>query len=206
MLARTVLALLAVALPINSLAAQFRPVRLGIAGGVSIESIPGGDDRETGGHAQLSLRVKPPLLPTALRLDAFYFRFGERNEPTGCVPTPPVPCPDVRSRNDAIAGIASLTIESPNPVLSPYFIGGAGVYWRRLRVTTYNLPCTDACEPEQPREDTDTRWTSDVGINGGLGLTFNALPLGFYVEARVHHIFLRGDNATVVPLTAGIWF
>jgi hypothetical protein len=206
MFARTALALLAIVLSVGSLAAQFRPVRLGIAAGVSIESVPGREDLETGGHAQLSLRLKPPVLPASLRLDALYFRFGVRDAPTDCVPTPPVPCPDVRSRNEAIAGIASITIESPGPGLSPYLIGGAGVYWRRLRVTTYNLPCTDACQPEQPREQTETEWTNDFGINGGLGLSFNALPLGFYVEARVHHIFLEGKNATVVPLTAGIWF
>lgn len=203
---RVIAALIALIVPPSTLAAQFRPVRLGIAAGASIESMPGRDDLQAGGHAQLSLRVKPPVLPAALRLDALYFRFVERDEPHDCLTDPPVPCPDVRSRDDALAGIASLVIESPGPALTPYVIAGAGAYWRRLRVTVYNLPCTDACAPEHPREETKSIWTTDFGVNGGLGLSFSTLPLGLYVEARVHHIFLRGENATLVPLTAGVWF
>ena len=113
------------------------------------------------------------------------------------------------------AHVWSLTV---NPIvrvplghrLGAYFIGGGGLYQRRLEFTS---PTTDTVfNPvfgvvSVPADQVVGSSTSTAGgLNGGGGFTFSLGESGakLYVESRYNHAFTRGPGTSYVPVTIGI--
>ncbi len=85
-----------------------------------------------------------------------------------------------------IAGTANLVFALPGQGMRPYLIGGAGAY---------------AQKPDVSGAD----YTTDFGVNGGIGTSFQLSGFNTFVEARFHHVFSEAATQ-FIPVTFGISF
>jgi hypothetical protein len=111
--------------------------------------------------------------------------------------------------------------------VSVYFIGGGGLYYRRVEIAqvvgTGFVPICDpwllVCStvPVGVEDILGSRNTWDWGVDGGMGLTFGVAGTSrLYVEARYHYIFgptfrdvnnnERKADGQFVPVTIGVKF
>jgi hypothetical protein len=84
-----------------------------------------------------------------------------------------------------------------------YITGGAGLY---AITTTYGLGF-DSLLPGN--EINSSRTLYKGGVNAGCGFTFGAGHGGavkLFTEARIHHVFTRGFETNIVPVTVGVRF
>lgn len=92
------------------------------------------------------------------------------------------------------SGSFNVKISPPMLAVSPYFIGGLGVY----RMTAGDLTVSGAGTLEFESE-------TNLGANFGVGLTFDLVPLiGLFVEPQYVIIFEEGDDTTYYPIRAGL--
>jgi hypothetical protein len=77
----------------------------------------------------------------------------------------------------------------PGTGISPYLIGGGGIYSTKLH-----------------GNDFDTSSDSKFGVNGGIGASFPLSGFNTFIEARLHHVFTDGSATQFVPVTFGISF
>ena len=164
-----------VAMPASAQLSVLKPISLGIAGGGALPMSDFSDVSETGYNGTLALGIKLPVVPVGLRLDGAYNHFGSKVGD---------------GTMNIISGTASLTYSLPSIGVSPYVIGGAGVY---------SSVATASGLPSSAR-------TNDFGWNAGAGIN---LPLGFFkafVEARYNRVSVEGGSMEFVPMTFGIMF
>jgi opacity protein-like surface antigen len=161
------------------------PIRFGIAGGLSI---PQGDDADfvgTGYNITGTLGFQAPMVPVGLRFDLGYNGFGEKDD-SGIT---------ANVISGTLNGIFNL---SAAPAMSPYLIGGVGMYRYKVEIDT---PLGDG-------EDSAT----DIGLNGGIGLRFGLSGFSTFAEARYHYVMNKDDdvegdsNSSFIPITFGIMF
>jgi hypothetical protein len=157
-------AAVAVAFSAGDAAAQ---MRLSVAGG---PSFPTGDDQhlDMGFHVQVAGELGMPMLPFGLRLDGMFNRFGEDH-----------------GNYDVLSGTANAIFNIPMAGLSPYLIGGVGIY---------------SAEDQAHGDERETNF----GINAGVGVRLGLPGLGVFVEARVHNPL--GDALRFIPLSFGVRF
>src|SRR3954468_11427295 len=74
-----------------------------------------------------------------------------------------------------VGAVANLVLPLSQSVVKPYLIGGVGVYNRRVAQTI-----TGTVDEFQDLRDKQT----NVGYNGGLGISIGGLGPSFFVEAR----------------------
>jgi Outer membrane protein beta-barrel domain len=94
--------------------------------------------------------------------------------------------------------------------LGVYFIGGGGLYQRRLEFTsptteTVFNPIFGAVSVSADQVVGSSTSTAG-GLNGGGGFTFSLGESGarLYVESRYNHAFTNGPGTSYVPVTIGI--
>lgn len=76
----------------------------------------------------------------------------------------------------------------PLPLVSAYLTAGAGLYAGDVNI-----------------DGTDSDWSTNGGINAGVGARINLLVVRPFLEARLHRVF--GDGSySFVPITLGIFF
>ena len=112
---------------IQPLGAQ-SPVSVGVGVGIAMPSTTLRDEANPGWRALASLDVGMPDMPTSLRIDAAYDRFGFKSAPIGSAGPP--------TGARTIATVAmSLSLGSPDSLskVSPYAVGGVDDESRRLR-------------------------------------------------------------------------
>ena len=160
-------------------AQSVNPLRFGVAGGLTL---PQGDDADfvsTGYHILGTLGFQAPMVPVGLRLDVGYNGFGEKDD------------------NGVTANILSATVNgifnmSMAPAVSPYLIGGLGMYRSKVEIDGLG----DAGEAS----------STDFGFNGGIGLRFGLSGFSTFAEARYNHIMTDGESTSYIPITFGIMF
>lgn len=143
-------------------------VSLSLAGG---PSFPTGSDNhlDMGYHAQIGAELGLPLLPFSVRVDGAFNRFSEDH-----------------GNYDVLSGTANAILRIPLVGLTPYLIGGLGMY---------------AAEDKAHDEERET----NLGVNIGVGARLGLPGLGVFAEARVHNPF--GDHQLrYVPLSIGLRF
>ena len=167
---------LMLALPAASVDAQ-RPVSFGILAGASMPTGDAGDQVETGFNFGASLGFQPALLPVGVRIDALWnsFEFSESTGENG----------DISVLSATANAVFSIPMASL-PMVSPYLIGGLGLY------------SADAGGTEDRQ--------NEFGWNVGGGLRFNLAGFGTFVEARYNSFSLFENDFTYVPITFGIMF
>lgn len=75
-----------------------------------------------------------------------------------------------------VAGVVDLSTASES--FDPYLLGGLGIY------------------------------DGDFGVNAGVGadIAFSSIPIGLFLEFRIHRVFTEGEDQSLFPLTAGVRF
>ena len=170
------------AIPAVAHAQMASPIKFGISAGLSL---PTGDDKDvvsSGYNINGHLGFQPPLLPVGLRVDVLYNKFGEKNN-DGV---------DLSILGGTVNGVFNLGMA---PMVSPYLIGGVGLYNQKLSGG-------GASESK-----------TSFGLNGGAGLRFSLSGFSTFAEARYHYVNSKGDkngiawdNTSFVPISFGIMF
>lgn len=153
-----------------------RPIKLNLAGGVSVPVGSFAETASTGWHGVVGIGYSSRMQPIGLRLDAAHYRF-EAEQAAG--PT-----------RGITSGTLNLSYRLPmtNSPLSPYLSAGAGAY---------RLECIG--EPECTS-------TTKFGWNAGLGTKIAALRLKWFLESRFQAVNTESGNVRFVPVTLGLTF
>ena len=150
-----------------------KPFQLGVAGGVAQPMSDLSDAAKLGYNATAALGINLPFIPVGLRVDGAYNSFGEKITGAG--------------KLHAISATGNLVWRLPVPGISPYVIGGAGLYMV-------------GSDLDGASNENHMGWNAGAGIN---------LPLGFlkgFVEARYNRVSTDATAMQFVPVTVGIMF
>jgi hypothetical protein len=175
-----VLTSLMAAAPTPSLCAQGL-VSVGLGGGISTPQGGFSDNFETGWHGMATVAVGLPLVPVGLRIDGAYNRFAIKSTTPALSGT--------SSRVASATVNATLRLPVPGSPISPYLIGGGGMY---------SIGCTGSSQCGSS--------TNEFGWNGGLGVRVNAIVIRPFAEIRYHHVNVAGGDVQYVPITVGLYF
>ena len=165
-------------------AQSVNPIKFGVAGGLSMPQGDLGDGVSMGYNITGLLGFQAPMVPFGLRLDVGYNGFGEKDD------------------SGIKANILSATVNgmfnlSMAPMVSPYIIGGVGMYRGKL---DFDEEFDDLPGFEEPDAETD------FGVNGGIGIRFGLSGFSTFAEARYNHIMSEGESTSYIPITFGIMF
>jgi hypothetical protein len=143
-------------------------------------TFPIGDGKSTGFHVAGGVEFQPALLPVGFRAEGLFQQIPEGND-----------------HDEYVAGTLNVLVPIPMAGLSPYLLGGVGLY-----------------RHEEHHGDHTHGAHTDFGFNLGLGTRFALGRVGLFIEAR-YHVLMNGDDDgdghghsgdTFIPLTIGIRF
>jgi hypothetical protein len=175
-----VAALAAIALSASTSAAQSnKAVSIGISGGAAIPVGDFGDLYSTGWNGTGSLMFRSLGSPLGIRVDGMYNRLSVKDDVIGI----PFDNVSIASAN------ANLVYNLSGVGITPYLIGGAGAYWLKGHGDGF---------------DGDSE--SKLGVNGGIGASFQLSGFNTFIEARYHHVFTDENATQFIPVTFGISF
>jgi hypothetical protein len=152
---------------------------LGLGGGATIPVGKLGDAQKTGYSALVFLATGSPDSPLGLRFDGVY------NNLTAAK-TSGVSGPDFR----VFGGLVDLVYAFPGTNAKPYVLAGGGWYGSKV-------------------DTAGAKVQNNLGVNGGLGVTFGFGPAAAFIEARYHSISRSTEKGGVlqfVPITLGLMF
>lgn len=176
-MSRKMLAVAAFALMAPVAMAQAQ-LKFGIGAGASVPNGDFSDSNDMGYHFLATAGIKPPLAPVGFRVDGMFNQFNFK-----------APFEDESFR---IMGLnANAVLSMPGAVvLSPYVIGGVGMYNSKASVA-------------------GAESSNDLGVNIGAGISFGLAGFGAFAELRFHDIM--GDDGSggtqhlrFIPITFGI--
>jgi len=104
---------------------------------------------------------------------------------------------EVTGNVDMVGASANLVLPLTQSMVRPYVIGGVGVYRRRV-----SQDIGGTIDEFQSLEDTQT----DVGYNGGVGLSIGGVGPSFFIEARYHSVGTTPERTKFVPVVVGFSF
>jgi hypothetical protein len=104
---------------------------------------------------------------------------------------------DVTGNVNLIGAAANLVLPLTQSIVKPYLIGGVGVYHRRV---AQNISGT--VDEFQSLRDNQT----DVGYNGGVGISIGGLGPSFFIEARYISVATAPERTRFVPVVVGFSF
>jgi hypothetical protein len=137
-----------------------------------------------GGTALAGVEWLPEGRRFGLRVDGAYNRFctAACDDPGGDL--------DVRFRflNANLSGIAELPLGTTNDVRA-YALAGVGLYNYRL----------EGDDVPAGLDESET----DVGLNGGLGVTYRLGRVGLFAESRFHNVFTSEEDIQYIPILVG---
>lgn len=96
-----------------------------------------------------------------------------------------------------VGASGNLVLPLMQSVVRPYLIGGVGVYRRRVSQNVGG-----AIDEFQSLRDTQT----DIGYNGGLGLSIGGIGPSFFIEARYFSVQTAPEPTRFVPVVVGFSF
>jgi hypothetical protein len=163
----------------TSLAQSNKAVSVGISAGAAIPVGDLGDLYSTGYNVTGSLMFRSIGSPLGLRVDGMYNRMSVKDDVIGV----PFKSVSIASAN------GNLVYNLSGTGITPYLIGGAGAYWNQGHGDGFS-------------GDTETK----LGVNGGIGASFQLSGFNTFVEARYHHVFTDGSATQFIPVTFGISF
>ena len=98
---------------------------------------------------------------------------------------------------DMVGAMANLVLPLTQSMIRPYLIGGVGVYRRRV-----SQDIGGTIEEFRTLDDTQT----DVGYNGGVGLSIGGVGPSLFIEARYHSVGMTPQRTKFVPVVIGFTF
>ena len=171
----------------TSSAQSSKALSVGVSGGAAIPLGDFGDFGDfytTGYNGTVSLMFKSVGSPIGIRIDGMYNKMSLKDDAIITIPGQG----SVESASIASAN-ANLVYSLPGVGISPYLIGGGGIY--SLKVHGDNF---------------DTDADNKAGVNGGIGVSFPLSGFNTFLEARFHHVFTDGSATQFVPVTFGLSF
>jgi len=96
-----------------------------------------------------------------------------------------------------IGASANLVMPLTQSMVRPYLIGGVGVYQRRV-----SQDVGGTIDEFRSLEDKQT----DIGYNGGLGISIGGIGPSFFIEARYHSVATTPEKTKFVPVVVGFSF
>lgn len=169
----------------TSLAQSSKSLSLGISGGAAIPVGDLGDDFTTGYNGTVSLMFRSFGSPIGLRIDGMYNHMSVKNDRT--IVNPGFGVLDAVAISSANA---NLVYNLSGTGMTPYLIGGAGIYNLKSDIQ-------DADDPDSENK---------FGVNGGIGASFALSGFNTFIEARYHHVFSDNVATQFIPVTFGISF
>jgi hypothetical protein len=164
-----------VSAPAQAQLGMLKPFQLGIAGGAAQPMSDLKDGANTGFNGTVAMAINLPFIPVGLRVDGAYNQFGEKA--------------GAGAKLHIMSATANVVFKLPSVGVSPYLIGGAGLY----------MPTVTAPGLASSTEN-------HLGWNAGAGIS---LPVAFaktFLEARYNNVSVNGGSLKFVPVTFGIMF
>jgi opacity protein-like surface antigen len=121
------------------------------------------------------MAINLPFIPVGLRVDGAYNSFGLKGA--------------ADSKLHVVSATGNLVFRLPSVGVSPYLIGGAGMYMAGVSA---------------PGLASDTQ--NHLGWNAGAGVSLPLTVFKAFVEARYNRISANGGSMEFVPVTFGIMF
>ena len=180
----SVTALAALLLSASASSAQSsKAISLGISAGAAIPAGDFADFYTTGYNGTASLMFRSIGSPIGLRIDGMYNKLSVKDDATISVPGFGfVDAAIISGAN------ANLVYNLAGTGMTPYLIGGGGIYNVKLDIDDGDSP------------DSDNKF----GVNGGIGAAFPLSGFSAFIEARYHHIFTDNSSTQFIPVTFGI--
>lgn len=162
-----------------------RRTSVGIAAGASVPVGDLGDAYGTGYHVRGLLEISGTATsPVGFRIEAAYDKLGEKD--------------DNEREYRTISGTGNLILGFPSQsTVTPYVIGGVGIYNTKAEVGDIDIPSDD--------DDADET-TTDFGLNAGFGIKFALSGFNTFAEVRYHWISRDPNAAQFIPIVFGIQF
>ena len=154
-----------------------KPFQLGIAGGAAQPMSDLKDGANLGYNGTVAMGINLPFIPVGLRVDGAYNQFGEKAG-TG-------------AKLHVVSATGNVVWRLPSVGISPYLIGGAGLYMATATTTgTVSASQTD----------------NHLGWNAGAGINLPLSVFHAFVEARYNRVTTDTGSLQFVPVTFGIMF
>jgi hypothetical protein len=152
-----------------------KPFQLGVAGGAAQPMSDLSNSAKLGYNATAALGINLPFIPLGIRVDGAYNQFGEKA--------------GIGAKMRTVSATGNLVWRLPSVGLSPYLIGGAGLYMVSVTPTGASA-----------QTDNHLGWNAGAGVNLPLSV-FKA-----FVEARYNRVSVNNGSMQFVPVTLGIMF
>jgi hypothetical protein len=152
------------------------PVQLGIAGGLALPTSDLSDLVDLGFNGTVTVGMTPALIPLGIRIDGAINQFAIKDE-----------LADGSARFLSVTG--NLVYKIPGATVSPYLIGGAGLYNVKVEVAPFGS------ESE-----------NEFGWNVGAGINMPLSGFSTFIEARYNQVQTDGEALKFIPITFGILF
>jgi len=130
---------------------------------------------DIGYNATLAMAINLPFIPVGLRVDGAYNQFGQKA--------------GAPAKLHVMSATGNVVWRLPSIGISPYLIGGAGLYSSAATVSG-----------AASQTDNHLGWNAGAGINLPLSV-FHA-----FVEARYNRINTSTGSMQFVPVTLGLMF
>jgi opacity protein-like surface antigen len=156
-----------------------KPVEFGIAAGASIPMSDLSDATNTGFNVTGILGFHPQMIPLGVRIDVAYNRFGIKSNGAGLTGD---------FHFTSVTG--NLEYSIPSESVSPYLIGGAGLYNQGANING------------------GTGSSNKFGWNLGGGIKLPLSGFDTFLEARYNQIQESSGNPSLkfIPITFGVLF
>lgn len=150
-----------------------------VSGGLSVPSGDLSDGANSGYNVNLGLAFGAPLIPVGARIEAGFSSFDFEGG-GGSVRI-------ASATANAVLGLGSVGI-------SPYLIGGVGLYNRHFNIDDVGVAPSDK---------------TSAGVNVGGGIRFPLGGISTFLEARYHMMLGSDDDAAnfkFIPISFGVQF
>jgi Outer membrane protein beta-barrel domain len=151
-----------------------KPVQFGVAAGAALPLSDFSDVFSTGFNGTVILALNPQMIPLGIRVEGAYNQFGVKGGGGG--------------NSHITSGTGNLVYQVPSTSVSPYLIGGIGLY---------NLAVSSELGGGS---ENDFGWN----IGGGIKLPLSGFDT--FIEARYNQVQTSGTSTKFVPITFGIMF
>jgi hypothetical protein len=169
-------ALAGVALVSFEAGAQIVPksVQFGVAAGAAIPMGDLADNVQTGFNGTVTVGFQPSMIPLGVRIDGAYNQMGAKGG-------------GGNAHFTSVTG--NFVYKFPSTGVSPYLIGGAGLYNVGVSVTGLG-----------------TFSENHFGWNAGGGISFPLSGFDTFLEARFNQTKVNQANLNFIPITFGVMF
>jgi hypothetical protein len=208
-----------------------RPVHVNLGGGFTVPVSDVDERFDTGAGFTIGMIFEPPPVPLlGLQIEYAYNNLAGRDKfiPLAATPTAPLNNQALIESHHTMHYVNfNGMVKTPgNSLLKAYAVGGTGMYWRTVSLTTPDVGFTTYCDPywyvcyptavEIDRVVGDrSSWDPGVNVGGGITLALGDQAI-FYVETKWHYMWgpeftdgqgtVQKANGQYFPVTFGFRF